>query len=263
MPRVVAVWHRWCSGRRRARLWGRAAGCAGGRRPAREPSAPRAFGSARRLEARPGPATAHRHRGQALRSLRRPPHQWRLRCAGWLGAAPRSPARPRRRPPHRRRLSLIGGSVLCLETRPDLAFAPQASSPALAHIAAESTPNVARNSPATLSNIEFRSLELQRFLTLLELYPIELRATFLGVCPTVVVMSQAVPFWCSVGSCWFAMLRACCCGVVCGLCLVRTWACWLKEMSPWCGCVECVVKESSPLHGENGRILVVYGVLGR
>ena len=54
---------------------GRAARCARGRRPAREPSAPRAFGSARRLEARPGPATAHGHRSQALR---RPPHLWGL-----------------------------------------------------------------------------------------------------------------------------------------------------------------------------------------
>ena len=40
-----------------------------GRRPAHEPSALRAFGSARRLEARPGPATTHGHRSQALRSL--------------------------------------------------------------------------------------------------------------------------------------------------------------------------------------------------
>ena len=89
---------RWCSGRRRARLWGRAALCARGRRPAREPSAPRAslgasprsppvpsgpsgalhtsgawslmHGSVRRLEAWPGPAAAHGHRSQALRSLR-------------------------------------------------------------------------------------------------------------------------------------------------------------------------------------------------
>ena len=82
----------------------RAARCAGGRRPAREPSAPRAslgasprsparprhrprapqpgrlvppapytpvvpgvlMGAVHRLVARPGPATAHRHRGQAL-----------------------------------------------------------------------------------------------------------------------------------------------------------------------------------------------------
>ena len=61
-----SLWRRWCSGRRRPRLWGRAAVCAGGRRPAREPSAPRAFGSARLLEARPGPAAAHGHRSLAL-----------------------------------------------------------------------------------------------------------------------------------------------------------------------------------------------------
>ena len=36
--------------------------------------------SMRRLEARPGPATAHGHRSQALRSLRRPPHLWGLLC---------------------------------------------------------------------------------------------------------------------------------------------------------------------------------------
>ena len=98
---------------------------------------------------------------------------------------------------------VLGGLAPRLEARPDLAFAPQASSPALAHIAAESTPNVARNSPATLSNIEFRSLELQRFLTLLELYPIELRATFLGSCPTVgdVAGGSFLVF------CWFLLVR--------------------------------------------------------
>ena len=36
--------------------------CAQGRRPARSPSTPRAFGSARRLEARPGPAAALEYR---------------------------------------------------------------------------------------------------------------------------------------------------------------------------------------------------------
>ena len=36
--------------------------CTRGRRPARSPSAPRAFGSARRLEARPGPAAALEYR---------------------------------------------------------------------------------------------------------------------------------------------------------------------------------------------------------
>ena len=161
MPRVVAVWHRWCSGRRRARP------------PARSP---------------------HASFARSGRS--------------------RSPARPRRRPPAPRQVPpapstpattcvLVCVLVRRLEARPDLAFAPQASSPALAHIAAESTPNVARNSPATLSNIEFRSLELQRFLTLLELYPIELRATFLGSCPTVgdVAGGSFLVF------CWFLLVR--------------------------------------------------------
>ena len=41
-----------------------AAFCTRGRRPARSPSAPRAFGSARRLEARPGPAAALGHRSR-------------------------------------------------------------------------------------------------------------------------------------------------------------------------------------------------------
>ena len=61
MPSWRAVWlcgPHGCFGRRRAWLWGRAAVCARGRRPAREPSAPRAS----------------------------------------LGASSRSPARPRRRP---------------------------------------------------------------------------------------------------------------------------------------------------------------------
>ena len=94
---------------------GPAAVCAGGRRPARESSALRAFGSARRLEARPGPVTAHRHRGS---SLRYPPH----RC--------------------------------------DL--------------------NVARNSPSSISNIEFTSLGLQRFETFFKTDRVKLRATFWG-----------------------------------------------------------------------------------
>ena len=47
------------------------------------------------------------------------------------------------------------------------------------HIIAEPTPNFACNSPTTLSNSEIGSLELQRFLPLLKLHPIELHATFL------------------------------------------------------------------------------------
>ena len=61
-PFGVPGWHRWCS---RAPS-GRVTVCVRGRRPARSPSALRAFGSARRLEARPGPAAAHGHRGHAL-----------------------------------------------------------------------------------------------------------------------------------------------------------------------------------------------------
>ena len=60
-----------------------------GRRPARSPSAPRAFGSARRLEARPGPAAAHGHRSQAHQFLRHPPHQW---CLSFLCVSHPGPA---------------------------------------------------------------------------------------------------------------------------------------------------------------------------
>ena len=108
---------------------GRAARCARGRRPAREPSAPRAFGSARRLEARPGPATAHGHRSLAPTGT------------------------------------------------PSLAHSPHAQP--LTSLIPEPTRNFACNSSDTTSNLQFRSLELQRFQTLLKLLPIELHTTFL------------------------------------------------------------------------------------
>ena len=148
---------------------GPAAVCAGGRRPARSPSALRAFGSARRLEARPGPATAHRHRG---RSLRRPPYRRCCVAGVWLGASARSPARPCHRPPAPRQI-------------PPAPFTPVAPGVLMTiRIIAEPTPNSACNSPMTLSNPEIRSLELQRFLTLLKLHPIELHATFLRQAPS-------------------------------------------------------------------------------
>ena len=68
----------------------------GGGPPASRPR--RELRSARRLEARPGPATAHGHRSLALRSLRRPPHRWGRVADVWLYASPRSLARPRHRP---------------------------------------------------------------------------------------------------------------------------------------------------------------------
>ena len=74
------VWRRGCSGRRMARPL-----CVpvGGGPPASRPRCE--LRSARRLEARPGPAAAHRHRG---RSLRRPPHRRRL----WFWCARPGPA---------------------------------------------------------------------------------------------------------------------------------------------------------------------------
>ena len=162
---LCCLWRRWCSGRRRALLWGRAAWCARGRRPAREPAAPRASGSARRLEARPGPAAAHGHR---------------------------SPARPRRRPrtpqpgpPALLRLHTSDAwcATCCLarwcDSRPGPAAAHGHRSPALRPSGA-STPavrlvllcvapsclllsNFARNSPVTISVFELASLELERF----------------------------------------------------------------------------------------------------
>ena len=65
------LWPHGCSGRRARPLCVPAGGGPPARRPRRE------LRSARRLEARPGPAAAHRHGG---RSLRRPPHQWGLVC---------------------------------------------------------------------------------------------------------------------------------------------------------------------------------------
>ena len=143
----LCLWHRWCSGRRRARpparLGDRAALGAASRSPP-VPSGPSgalhtggAFGA---VWCRPGPAAAHRHRG---RSLRRPPHRRCLVCWRVVRCVVSTP-----------------GRVPCLDVFPILSFAC--------------------NSPATLSNREFTTLELQRFQTLLKLHPIELHAKFGG-----------------------------------------------------------------------------------
>ena len=93
----------------------------GGGPPASRPR--RELRSARRLEARPGPATAHGHRSQALRY---PSRRWPLLCEipEWFPS------------------------------------------------------NVACNSPASISNIEFRTLELQRFRAVSKNDRGKLRATF-------------------------------------------------------------------------------------
>ena len=152
---------------------------------------------------------------RALRSLRRPPHQWRLGAGVWLGASSRSPARPRRL---RGGLQSGGSWCACACSGPAAAhrhrgLAPQAprrppigrvlvrvcllwpcrrppaprpgpsivqdSHPVVTSHIPELTPNFACNSPTTLSNLEIKSLELQRFQTLLKLHLIELHASFL------------------------------------------------------------------------------------
>ena len=116
---------------------------------------------------------------RALRSLRRPPNLWSLAA---VRAGGRQPAREiaTRKP---------DGSEWSI-SRPALALPPptgtaawpttipQHSRPALTPLIPAPTPNFACNSPATISNLEFRSLELQRFQTLLKIRPIELHATF-------------------------------------------------------------------------------------
>ena len=129
---------------------GRRVACPPARRPRCE------LRSARRLEARPGPA------GPAAASNRA------VLVVSVLSVSLR----------HRPRAPQPGPPV-----------PPAPSTPVVPvvlmriHIIAEPTPNFARNSPTTLSNLEIRSLELQRFQTLLNLHPIELRATFGGQAP--------------------------------------------------------------------------------
>ena len=112
MPVAVVLCRRWCSGRRIVCLWAwPLCVLVGGGPPARSPHASLTArsgrsrsppvpsgpsgalhtsgawllmcGSARRIEARPGPATAHGRRRLALRSLRHPSHLWAgaLACA--------------------------------------------------------------------------------------------------------------------------------------------------------------------------------------
>ena len=89
--RLRCLWRRGCSGRRRARpLCVPVCGGPPASRPRCE------LRSARRLEARPGPAAAHRHRGRPLRC---PSHRRRVVADVWWGVLFRFPARPRHRLP--------------------------------------------------------------------------------------------------------------------------------------------------------------------
>ena len=139
-------------------LLGRAAWCARGRRPAREPSA-------RRVASKPGQAPPP-PTGTAARPSGALPTGGA--CVAWT-----SPAWPRRRPrppqpgpaaAHRHR----GQAVL-----------PVPLHPGVSTLIVEPSINFACNSLTALSNHEYRLLELQRFQTLFKLLSIELHATFL------------------------------------------------------------------------------------
>ena len=125
---------------------------------AARPRAVRAASCARRVVSKPGQAPP-------------PPTGTAARPSGPSGALHTSGAG-----------SLFGSSTRRLEARPgpywDPVPRPQPSRPALTSHISEPTRNFARNSPTSLSNSEIRSLELQRFPTLLKLLLIELRATF-------------------------------------------------------------------------------------
>ena len=116
----VAVLYRYCAvlvtlfctrGRRPASP---AALCTRGRWPARSPSAPRAFGSARRLEARPGPAAALEYRSR--------PHAEGVPCR--RPRAPQLPACRRSALPPPLSTAAARMSKECPATRPRAAQPP-------------------------------------------------------------------------------------------------------------------------------------------
>ena len=141
-------------------LWSH--GCSGRRRP-RPPArlgVLTAFGAAPRSPPVPSGPSGALHTGGA----------WR--AGVWLGASARCPARPRHRPPAPRQVppapfAPVGPGVLACGWVRRLVVRLWLS-----------ISNFACNSPTALSNPEIRSLELQRFLTLLKLHPIELHAKF-------------------------------------------------------------------------------------
>ena len=192
----------------------------GGGPPASRPR--RELRSARRLEARPGPATAHGHRSQALRC---PSRRWPLLCEipEWFpsNVARNSPAsisniefrtlelqrfrvvskndRGKLRATfvwgqlvHRSAAgpsgALHAGAAWCFalpvvssvwcSALPVAPLVFRVSVASSVEISAWFPSNVARNSPASISNIEFRMLELQRFRVVSKNDRGKLRATF-------------------------------------------------------------------------------------
>ena len=155
---------------------GRRAACPPARRPRCE------LRSARRLEARPGPAglaAASNRSGLVVsvlsaRPRRRPRVQWS--CP----PVPSTPATPGVLTcGWARRLVVQPGPAAAHGHRSLAPSIPQDSHPVVTSHIPEPTPNFACNSPTILSNSEIRLAELQRFQTLLKLHPIELHASFL------------------------------------------------------------------------------------
>ena len=172
-----------CARGRRASMMSRVAlgstGFPGAGGPGRPRDLASSLRSAPRLEARPSPPAppAPSKPVEAARCACRRAHLARparcmCRCAS---------ARPRDR--HTR--AALG--VVDLEARPGPAaihrHRDQAPHPAITHAIPAPTPNFACNSPATISNLESTTLELQRFQTLLKLHPIKLHATFRRASP--------------------------------------------------------------------------------
>ena len=195
----------------------------GGGPPASRPR--RELRSARRLEARPGPATAHGHRSQALRC---PSRRWPLLLRYRRGSPAMSHVIPlqvfqtlnserwncnvfgrsRKMTEGNYVRLLFGGSPL-VEALPGLPvpFMPVLPGvsvclwcllsgvlpclwccwcsgrrrPLLCEVPEWFPSNVARNSPASISNIEFRTLELQRFRAVSKNDRGKLRATFVVI----------------------------------------------------------------------------------
>ena len=191
-------------------LSGRAAGCARGRRPAREPSAPRAsLGASPRSPARPrhrprapqpgppvpftpvassvryrhgSPAMSHVIPLQVFQTLNS--ERWNCNVFGrsrkmtegnyvrlLFGVSPFIEALPGLPVPF---TSVLPGVWLCLWRR----WCSGRRRPLLCEIPEWFPSNVARNSPASISNIEFRTLELQRFRAVSKNDQGKLRATF-------------------------------------------------------------------------------------
>ncbi len=146
------LWHRWCSGRLRARP------------PARSPHASLRLGVVD-LEARPCPPDPPAPSTPV--GSRRPPIGRYLVCM-YL-------ARPCRRPQAPR--------PGLLTTLPQQTVRKTQTPPVVTVVVSWFPNNVACNSPTTLSNFEFTSLKFQRFQTLLKRQPIELHAKFRGALP--------------------------------------------------------------------------------